>query len=234
MDNDACLALLRRAIAIDSRFSLAKAFAAFSLLQQEIQGWSTPDEREEGIRLAREALADPQDDPATLRCAGQAVAWLAQDRSGGWAALERALTLNPNSAQVLGSAAWILNYLGEAERAIAMFERAIRLSPLDLEVAFFLAGLGFASLMLFRYDEALAAGQRSIALQPGRATGYRVVVAALHALGRVEEARAAAGRYQAANPAGSRVFADRIRWLFADERFTSSLIQALRDAGLPE
>jgi adenylate cyclase len=233
-DNDACLVLLRRAIVLDPRFSLAKAFTAFSLLQQEIQGWSGPDEREEGIRFAREALADAQDDPATLRCAGHAVAWLAQDRAGGWAALSRALTLNPNSAQVLGSAAWVLNYLGEAERAVEMFHRAIRLSPLDPEMAFFLAGLGFASLMATRYEEALAAGTRSIPLQPGRVTGYRVVVGALHALGRRDEARAAALRYEVANPAGARVFADRIRWLFADEQFTSTLIQALRDAGLPE
>ncbi|MGK7870894.1 winged helix-turn-helix domain-containing tetratricopeptide repeat protein [Falsiroseomonas sp. E2-1-a20] len=234
VDNDTCLALLRRAIALDPRFSLAKAFAAFSLLQQEIQGWSSPDERDEGIRLAREALSDAQDDPATLRCAGQAVAWLAQDRAGGWAALDRALALNPNSAQVLGSAAWILNYLGEAERAVVMFHRAIRLSPLDPEMAFFLSGLGFAALMLCRYEEALVAGTQSIPLQPGRATGHRVVVGALHALGRLDEARAAARRYQAANPAGARVFADRIRWLFADDHFTLALIQALRDAGLPE
>lgn len=232
--NDACLALLRQAIAIDPGFSLAKAFAAFSLLQQEIQGWSTPEEREEGIRLAREALADAHDDPATLRCAGQAVAWLEQDRVGGWAALQRALLLNPNSAQVLGSAGWILNYLGEPERAIDMFHRAIRLSPLDPEMAFFLAGVGMASLMLNRYEEALAAGTRSIPLQPGRATGYRVLIAALHALGRQDEARAAARRYMAANPAGARVFADRVRWLFADDRFNSALIEALRHAGLRE
>jgi adenylate cyclase len=233
-DNDACLALLRRAIALDPRFSLAKAFAAFSLLQQEVQGWSTPDNREEGIGLAREALADAQDDPATLRCAGQAVAWLAQDRAGGWAALDRALMLNPNSAQVLGSAAWILNYLGEAERATAMFHRAIRLSPLDPEMAFFLSGLGFASLMLRRHEEALDAGNQSIPLQPGRATGHRVVIGALHALGRLDEARLAARHYLNANPAGARVFADRVQWLFADDRFTATFIQALRDAGLPE
>jgi adenylate cyclase len=233
-DNDACLALLYQAIALDPRFSMAKAFAAFSLLQQEIQGWSAPNERQEGIRLAREALSDSQDDPATLRCAGHAITWFAQDRAAGRAALDRALVLNPNSAQVLGSAAWILNYIGEAERAADMFYRAIRLSPLDPEMAFFLSGLGMALLMLCRYDEALVVGSQSIPLQPGRATGYRVVVGALHALGRRDEARGAAKRYQAANPAGARVFADRVGWLFADDRFCAALIQALRDAGLPE
>jgi adenylate cyclase len=233
-DNDACMVLLRRAITLDPTFSLAKAFLAFSLVQQEIQGWSAPDERAEGIRLAREALADPGDDPATLRCAGQAIAWLAQDRAAGWAALERALTLNPNSAQVLGSAGWILNYLGQADRAVDLFDRAVRLSPLDPEMAFFLAGRGFACLMLGRNAEALDAGTRSIPLQPGRVTGYRVVIAALHALGRRGEARAAAQRYVAANPAGARVFAERIRHLFSDDRLNDLLIDALRATGLPE
>jgi adenylate cyclase len=233
-DSDTCLALLRRAIALDPRFSLAKAFAAFSLHQQEIQGWSTPDEREEGIRLAREALADAQDDPATLRCAGQAVVWLAQERQLGWAALDRALTLNPNSAQVLGSAGWVLNYLGGANRAVEMFQRAIRLSPLDPEMAFFLAGKGFACMMPGRQEEALDAGERSIPLQPGRVTGYRVVIGALYALGRVEHARDAARRYAEASPAGAGVFADRVRYLFADTHFTEHLIEALRAAGLPE
>ena len=233
-DNDACLALLRRAITLDARFSLAKAFLAFCLAQQEIQGWSAPDTRAEGIRLARESLADPGDDPATLRCAGQAIAWLAQDRAAGWAALERALALNPNSAQVLGSAGWILNYLARAERAVEMFDRAIRLSPLDPEAAFFVAGRAFALLMLGRHAEALDAGTRSIPLQPRRATGYRVVIAALHVLGRRGEARAAAQRYVAANPAGARVFESRIRHVFADEQMNTLLIEALRQAGLPE
>jgi adenylate cyclase len=96
-------------------------------------------------------LADAQDDPATLRRAGQAVAWFAQDRAGGWAALERALMLNPSSAQVLGSAAWILNYLGEAKRAIPLFQRAIQISRIDPEMAFFLSGQGFALPMLSRH-----------------------------------------------------------------------------------
>jgi adenylate cyclase len=233
-DNDACMVLLRRAITLDPGFSLAKAFLAFSVVQQEIQGCSAPDERGEGIRLAREALAAPGDDPATLRCAGQAIAWLVHDRAAGWAALERALTLNPNSAQVLGSAGWVLNYLGMADRAVEIFDRAVRLSPLDPEMAFFLAGRGMACLMLGQHAEALDAGMRSIPLQPGRATGYRVVIAALHALGRGEEARAIAARYVAANPPGARVFASRIRHLFADEQFNALLIDALRQAGLPE
>lgn len=233
-DNDIALSLLRRAVELDPNFSLAKAFAAFTVVQQEVQGWSSPDDRGEAIRLAREALADPQENPATLRCAGHAIAWLAQDRVRGWAALERALALNPNSAQVLGSAGWTLLYLAQAERAIDLFHRAVRLSPLDPELSYFLSGLGFACMIARRYEEALDYGRRAVALMPDRATGHRVVVPTLHILGRLEEARAAGRHYQTANPPGARVFADRVRWVFPDERFTSEYIQALRAAGLPE
>jgi hypothetical protein len=101
-------------------------------------------------------------------------------------------------------------------------------------MAFFLAGKGFACMMPGRQEEALDAGERSIPLQPGRVTGYRVLIGALYALGRVEHARDAARRYAEASPVGARVFADRVRYLFADTHFTEHLIEALRAAGLPE
>ncbi|MBV1796474.1 winged helix-turn-helix domain-containing protein [Siccirubricoccus sp. G192] len=233
-DSDQALLLLERALLLDPSFSMAKAFAAFSMEKRGIQGWGEPGERETAIRLAREALADTRDDPATLRCAAHAIASLAHDYDRALTAIERAFSINPNSAQVLGSAAWILTYVAQTDRAIALFERAIRLSPLDPELTYFFSGLGIAYLQADRFEDALKAGQMAIPLMPDRATGHRVVVTALQSLGRHQEARAAAIRYMAANPSGARVFADRISALFTDESFTSRHIAALRGAGLPE
>jgi adenylate cyclase len=233
-DSDAALDLLRRAVALDPAFVQAKAFTAYSIMIREVQGWLGPGERAEGARLAREALSNGRDDPATLRCAGQAIAWLGHDRERGLAAVERALLLNSNSAQTHGAAAWMLLYVGRPERAIGLFRRAIRLSPLDPELSYFLSGLGYAYLMARRFDEALEAGLRAVAEMPDRGTGHRVVVAALHALGRTEEATAAAGRYREANPAGARVFADRVAAKFIDRAFVATMVEGLRAAGLPE
>jgi adenylate cyclase len=233
-DSEKAIALLEQAIALDPSYSAAKAFAAFTLQKSNIQGWALPGDRARAIAWAREALADAHDDPATLRCAGQAIATWEHDRETALMALERALAINPNSAQVAGSAAWLMNYVGRSERAITLFERAIRLSPLDPELTNFHSGLGFAYLMAGRYEEALASGLRAIPLMAQRVTGHRAVVAALYGLGRIEEARAAAQRYQAATPQGARVYADRVRGLFADNVFAEWLITALRASGLPE
>lgn len=233
-DSDAALALLRRAIDLDPGFALAKAFMAYTVMIREVQGWLELGDREEGEWLVQEAILDPRDDPATLRCAGQAIAWLLHDRERALVAVERALALNHNSAQVLGSAGWTLTYAGQAERAIEIFHRALRLSPLDPEISYFLSGLGYAYLMARRFEDALEVGRKAVAQLPDRGTGYRVIVAALQALGRGEEARAAARRYRQVNPSGCRVFADRVSATFADRGFVVIMVDGLRAAGIPE
>ncbi len=232
--SDRSIALLRLAIDRDADFSLAKAMAAWSMMIRDVEGWLEPGDREWGARLATEALADSSDDPLTLRYAGQAIAWLRQDRSRGVAAIERALLLNPNSAQVVNSAAWTLLYAGRSERAVSLFSRAIRLSPLDPELSYFFSGLAYAQLTAQRYAEAHGAAERAVAEMPHRATGHRALVAALVALGRTEEARSAAARFTQACPSGARVFACRVAAAFTDAAFVDSMITGLRKAGLPE
>ncbi|MFC7739340.1 winged helix-turn-helix domain-containing tetratricopeptide repeat protein [Roseomonas sp. GCM10028921] len=232
--SDAALNLLREAIRLDPSFALAKAFAAYTMIMREVQGWIMPDEREEGAKLAREALSDAKDDATTLRLAGQAVSWLAHDREHGVAAIERALSLNPNSAQTNGGAGWTLLYVAQPDRAISLFQRAMRLSPLDPEISYFLSGLGYAYIMTGRYKEALAFGRRAVAEMPMRATGHRVVVVALHTLGRMEEAMHAGEYYMRMCPNGARVFASRIMGEFADPAFHHVMIAGLRGGGLPE
>jgi adenylate cyclase len=232
--SDAALNLLREAVRVDPSFALAKAFAAYTMIMREVQGWIIPGEREEGARLARDALSDARDDATTLRLAGQAVSWLAHDREHGVAAIERALSLNPNSAQTNGGAAWTLLYAAQPNRAVSLFQRAMRLSPLDPELSYFLSGLGYAYIMLGRYEEALEVGRRAVAEMPMRATGHRVVVVALHALGRTEGAIRAGEYYMRMCPTGARVFASRIVGEFADSTFHHVMIAGLRGGGLPE
>ncbi len=128
--------LLQQAVLIDPTYSRAKAFDAFTYLIEVMQGWGGDHEKLEGARLAKEAIAANRDDPVTLRCAGHALGYLGREFGMAGAAIERALILNPNSAQVQNSAGWVYGYLGRFEAAIARFQRAIRLSPLDPEMAY--------------------------------------------------------------------------------------------------
>jgi tetratricopeptide (TPR) repeat protein len=45
--------------------------------------------------------------------------------------LERAVTLDPNAVWAWSRLGWVENYSDRPERAVAHFERALRLSPLD-------------------------------------------------------------------------------------------------------
>jgi Flp pilus assembly protein TadD len=51
------------------------------------------------------------------------------------------LAINANSMTALRSSGWVRAYAGDAERAITDFQRALRLNPLDQEIAYVLSGM---------------------------------------------------------------------------------------------
>jgi TolB-like protein/Tfp pilus assembly protein PilF len=234
-DNDAALALLRRAIALDPAYALAKGLLGSCHALRVMQGWLEPSDREEAVRLAREVLAGARDEPRALAYAARTLGYVGRERELALAAAERAVALNANSAIVLGIAGWISLYGGSPTVAAERFRRAIQLSPLDPEMAAFLAGLAYAHLRTREYEEALAFGLRAIREMPERATCHRAVIAALSCLGRRDEAAAAAARYrELVGPAGFHVFAERVSAVTADQEFTAMMIRSLREAGVPE
>jgi adenylate cyclase len=199
---DAAVGFLRRAVAIDPHYELAKAYLAIAYAIRDTPGWAVPGDREAAIALAREAIHAADDNPTTLRAAGYALAYFADkraDTSGGdlgtaSAALNRALRLHPNSAQALHSLGFVHMWSGDTERAIDCFVRAIRISPRDQEMGYMLHGLGTTYLMCGRNVDALEAGLRAVEEMPKHGPSHRVVIVALVRLGRMEEARAATTR----------------------------------------
>ena len=141
---------------------------------------------------------------------------------------ERALALNPNHADILADwGGWFLPYLGRAEEGIAVVKKAMRLSPFHadwmkwaLTNAYFTAG---------RYEEAISAFQ-SVEYSP---VGPRLVLVASYAhAGKLEEARAEAGKILEMQPDFS------IRAMSLKDRWTQAEVEHIRDglrkAGLPE
>jgi tetratricopeptide (TPR) repeat protein len=97
-----------------------------------------------------------------------------------------------NGSQILSSLGWVKVYAcTDTERAIAHFERSIRLSPRDPEMASTLTGIAFAHLIAGHNEQALAFAQQSIDEGPQFTSGHRAKITALIFLNR-EEARAAA------------------------------------------
>jgi adenylate cyclase len=230
--NDAALDLIRRAIALDPEFTLAMAFASFVHVIRKAQRWSGPGDWAEGASLARQALAAATDDPSTLRLAGHAVVYLGGDHEAGLAAAEQALALNPYSAQVASAAGWIYNYACKPEVAIPLFQRAMRLSPLDPEMAYMMSGIGNACLIANDAEAAVEWGERSVRKSPAWTTGHRILIAGLVMAGREAEARQAARNYNSISPESfkSKLY----KGVYRDEGLFERYAAALRAAGLPD
>jgi adenylate cyclase len=227
--------LLRQAIAIDAHFGQAKALAAMSVSTAVDQRWLERDSAEaiEAVALARSALADAPNDPLVLRLAGYTVAFVGYDLERGRVALERALALNPNSAQVLGANGWLRNWLGEFDVARDYFTRAIRLSPLDPELARYQSGLAFALAMGEPADPERAFNliREALAAQPNSRSTLIVGTQCLVKLGRIDEARQMALQLRAIWPETLSGLRQRVP---SRPHVTDASIALLRLAGLPE
>ena len=224
-------ALLLRAIEIDPNFSLAKGTFARIMVTRLSHGLASPDDVALGARLAEEALAHSRDDPTTLRNAGLATAFLAGQHQAGLMALQRAVAIHPNSAQVLYSSGCVHYYVGQDDTAVEQFDRAIRLSPVDPELPYIIGMLGMVQLARGEYDTALALGQRAIAMNQRSMLAHRTLCAALALVGRCEEAREMGRRMLCVDPTfrlSTFPFPRR------PDAARAELIEALRLAGLPE
>ncbi|MCW8088498.1 winged helix-turn-helix domain-containing tetratricopeptide repeat protein [Sabulicella glaciei] len=230
-DSDAALSLFCQAIALDPNFALAKANSVAYRVVRKTQGWSGPDEWEEGAAWARELLGLDQDDPSVLRLAALAIAHLGHDYAAGVRAAERALRRNSGSAQVLLSCAWVYVYACQPEVAIPLFERAMRLSPHDPEIAFMLSGIAMAYLVAGDFEAALHWADRSVQRAPNWASGHRILVGALVLSGREAEAQEAAATMQSIT-SQERSLEDVIPPL-RDKEIRVRYIAALRSAGVP-
>jgi adenylate cyclase len=232
--SDEALRLFRQAISLDPDYAVAKAFAAYCIINRDNKSFTQgQSEIDDGIRFAREALDAGRDDPRVLPLAGFALSYLVQDYEAAIAALDRALTLTPNSAQVLRLSGWVRLHSGDPRMAVEHFTRAIHLSPLDPDVTFAFTGLGIAHMMRGDYDEALKCGTRSVHEMPRNAIAHRVVAASLALLGRTEEARAAMRGLLAVAPNFTMAHMRRII-PYRDAEFFARYLQGLKEAGLPE
>src|SRR5262249_13313031 len=119
-------------------------------------------EVEEGVRLARQAMAAGRDDPEVLRAAGFALAYLAGENQTALDALDRAIALTPNFAHAIGDRALVLFWLNRLDEAIASAEHAVHLSPHHQNAIVFHSALAEAHAAAGRYEEALIWANRAL------------------------------------------------------------------------
>jgi len=233
--NGEALELLQRAIEIDPGYAPALAYAAWCYEQRLLHDWPTKQESdaETATELARAALAIKSDDAAAISMAAFVLTIVGHDYDGGRRAAERAIDLNPNSASVCWKVGWVIMFAGDPEAALPVFERSLRLSPLDPQANFLLNGMAMCHLVLGSPEEAFECASKAEALSPDIDVTYYIIIPACGYLEREQEAKRAIKKLLTLAP-GLTISNFGARMPFRNAEHLDILLEGFRKGGLPE
>lgn len=147
---------------------------------------------DEASRLGGRALAAGPDNGTCLASAAVTYGVLLNRFEEAFELANRALMLHPNSLFVRNKAAAAYTVCGESDKAIAQYEAACRMNPLDSKktATSTFSVLAAALCLARRYEESVRAGRRALAFTPTANTARKFVAISLAQLGRTDEARA--------------------------------------------
>ncbi|HEY8587276.1 MAG TPA: TIR domain-containing protein [Rhodanobacter sp.] len=221
--------LFEQAIEIDPDYGFAHALLAAVRLDHWEENPDAPDNLlEEAHALAKRGIALDPNESTCFSILAQACLYR-REFALALQYMERAVALNPTNAWNTADMGYVLIFVGEAEQALAWFERARQIN-LYFDPPWYFRSTGQALMALKRYAEALAMFDQ-VVLRTPRVNAY---MAACHArLGHDQRARASAAACLAGQPAFSiRRFMSREAWQNAID--AEHLAESLRMAGLPE
>ena len=189
---------------IDPSYAPAAALIGSCRMHQRVHGLGKVSDTElaEAVRLARRAIEAGKDDPDSLWMAAYTLTFFTGEHATGANVVDRALTLNPNSAHAWMVRGFVSIAQNRSDRAIEALERAMQLSPRDpWGGRAFTLGLAFAHLNAGRYEQAVEWADRSLAAQPDYRPAMRIKVISYAYLDRIDEARDWLGRLLELDPA---------------------------------
>jgi TolB-like protein len=232
-DNEAATDALKRAVEAYPDYAPARGLLGFCLVFAAHNGWT---DRDGGLRAGHDhivrAIALDDCDPWGQIASGY---WSMMERrtQESIAAFRRAVDLNPNSAAAHCYLSHGLAFAGQDRDAITHGEEAIRLSPLDPEMAMMLGGIAVAHYTAGRYAEALRYSSELLRLRPGFHGAQRLHCASLAQVGRIDEARAYLATVRREQPQLS------IDWIRASVPYQTPelmerFLDGMRKAGLTE
>jgi TolB-like protein len=188
-DNERAMEALLRAIAAFPDYAPARSLLGFCLVFAAHMGWV---ERERGLSEGRYHAAGAirlDDQDAWGHISLGYLALMERRTEESIAAFARAVMLNPSSAAAHSHLSRGLAFAGRDREAIEHGEEAIRLSPLDPEMALFLGAIAVAHYTAGRFADAARLTAEALRLRPGFQGAQRLRCASLAQLGRLDEAR---------------------------------------------
>jgi adenylate cyclase len=225
-------ALAEEAIALDPDYALAyKVLGGAHGMTLFLGSSQNPRETlKRTIELHRKAI----ELDASLAIAHAALGyWLmmARQYDEGIAEAERAVALDPSSADVIHTYAAILTFAGRRTEAIPLFAEALRLNPKPPNI--YLRHYGVALRDSGRYEEAIAQGKRATEQERNDLIAWIVLTSSYSLAGREEEARAAAKEILRIAPKFSVARMQEIS-PHKDRGVAKLFCDGLRKAGLPD
>jgi adenylate cyclase len=190
--------------------------------------WSTsPDKSlDAAVDLARSAIEHDQLDARGFSELGFANLYKKR-HAESLADYVRALTLNPNDADIVAEYADALVYTGEAEKSLVLMDKAMRLNPYYPD--WYLWYLADAYITMGRHADVIATVQRMRNPDEGR----RMLAASYAHLGKMDEAREQARQVLNLYPDFT-ISRWRHRPPYRDRAALEHFIEGLRKAGLPD
>ena len=146
--------------------------------------------------------------------------------------LDRALSLDPNSAWAWNRSGWLHNYRDDPEIAIQHFERSLRLSPFDPMAFNCEIGIGSAHFIAKRYDQAAQWQEKALMSKPSAIWIHRTLAPAYALDGEVDKAKESVAELLKGYP-GLRI-TDVTQALAFSKEVMNCFAEGLRQAGLPE
>jgi adenylate cyclase len=183
------LDLLGQALTHDADFEKALAQAAHCHMQLSGNGWSEDQQqsRQEGVDLARRALQAAGDDPNVLGHVAQVLGYFEPDIEPAITLVDRALDVNPSYAFGWFVKGWLRLWDGQADVAIELFEKSLRLNPLRKAPATY--SIGVAHFFARRVEKAAAMLLVSLQETPNCAPCLRFLASCYAHLGRLVDAQ---------------------------------------------
>lgn len=231
VDYEAAVGPLEQAVRSYPDYAPARGLLGFCLVFAAHMGWV---ERDRGIlpgcQHARRAIALDDCNPWGHIALGY---WAMMERrtEESIAAFQRAVDLNPNSAAAHSHLSRGLAFAGRDREAIKHGEEAIRLSPLDPEMALFLGAIAVAHYSAGRFAEAVRYTSDALRLRPGFHGAQRLHCASLAQAGSIDEARSLLAAVRREQPQLS------VAWIRANVPYQTPdlmerFLQGMRKAGL--
>ncbi len=221
--------MFEKAIELDPQNAAAYAALGIAYYTDWAFSWSeSPQTIEQAFALAQRAVALNDSLPMAHQLLGWAYLYRKQYEQA-IAEEERALALAPNAISGYIGLGFVLICVGRLDEAIALAKRAVRLDP--HYAGRYAFDLGHAYYLLRRYEEAVAALQKTLTWNPNFLPAHGLLAAIYSELGREEEARAEIAATLRINPSNS-LEGRRQRISYKDPAVAERLLTALHKAGL--